>query len=76
MPPSAAGKKNRVFVGDAGAGETAAIFHTLIESARRCGLDPLACLHDILQRRPVTRLEDIHTLTQTALTKACQKSAA
>ncbi len=64
--PSAIGKKNYLFIGDAEAGETTAIFYTLIASARRRGLDPLAYLHDILRRRPVTHLDQIHTLTPAA----------
>lgn len=64
--PSAVGKKNYLFIGDAAAGETTAIFYTLIASARRRGLDPLAYLTDILRRRPVTHLDQIHTLTPAA----------
>lgn len=74
--PTAVGKKNYLFIGDAEAGETTAIFHTLIESARRRGLDPLAYLHDILQRRPVTALKDIHTLTPAAWAMAQKQKAA
>ena len=74
--PSALGKKNHLFIGDAEAGETTAIFYTLIDSARRRGLDPRAYLHDILQRRPVTPLDQIHTLTPAAWAKAREKKAA
>ena len=74
--PSALGKKNYLFISDAEAGETTAIFYTLIESARRRGLDPQAYLHDILRRRPVTPLEQIHTLTPAAWAKARRKKAA
>ena len=65
-----------LFIGDAEAGETTAIYYTLIESARRRGLDPQAYLHDILRRRPITPLDQIHTLTPAAWAKAQQKKAA
>ena len=74
--PSAIGKKNYLFIGDAEAGETTAIFYTLIESARRRSLDPQAYLHDILLRRPVTPLDQIHTLTPAAWAKAHHQKAA
>ena len=74
--PCAIGKKNYLFIGDAEAGETTAIYYTLIESARRRGLDPQAYLHDILRRRPITPLDQIHTLTPAAWAKAQQKKAA
>ncbi len=46
-----------------------------IESARRRCLDPLAYLHDILQRRPVTAVKDIHTLTPAAWAMAQKQKA-
>jgi transposase len=42
--PTAVGKKNWLFVGDADAGERSAIIYTLIESCRRRGLNPYAYL--------------------------------
>jgi transposase len=50
--PTAIGKKNWLFVGDAGAGERSAILYTVIESCRRRGLDPYAYLKDVLSRLP------------------------
>ena len=50
--PTAIGKKNWLFVGDADAGERSAIIYTLIESCRRRGLDPYAYLKDVLTRLP------------------------
>ena len=50
--PTAIGKKNWLFVGEADAGERAAIIYTLIESCRRRGLDPSAYLRDVLTRLP------------------------
>jgi transposase len=50
--PTAIGKKNWLFVGDAGAGQISAIIYTVIESCRRRGLDPYAYLRDVLTRLP------------------------
>ena len=50
--PTAIGKKNWPFVGDAEAGEHSAIIYTVIESCRRRGLDPYAYLKDVLTRLP------------------------
>ena len=50
--PTAIGKKNWLFVGDAGAGERSAIIYTVIESCRRRGLDPYAYLREVLTRLP------------------------
>ena len=45
--PSAVGKKNWLFIGDAEAGERSAILYTIIESCRRRGLDPFDYLRDV-----------------------------
>ena len=50
--PTAIGKKNWLFIGDAGAGQRSAIIYTLIECCRRRGLDPFAYLRDVLSRLP------------------------
>ena len=50
--PTAIGKKNWLFVGDAGAGQRSAIIYTLIECCRRRNLDPFAYLRDVLTRLP------------------------
>jgi transposase len=50
--PTALGKKNWLFVGEADAGERAAIIYTIIESCRRRGIDPYAYLKDVLTRLP------------------------
>ncbi len=50
--PTAIGKKNWLFVGDAQAGERSAIIYTVIESCRRRGLDPYAYLREVLTRLP------------------------
>jgi len=50
--PTAIGKKNWLFIGEANAGERSAILYTIIESCRRRHLDPYAYLRDVLARLP------------------------
>ena len=50
--PTAIGKKNWLFIGDAEAGQRSAILYTVIESCRRRGLDPYAYLREVLTRLP------------------------
>ena len=50
--PTALGKKNWLFMGDADAGERGAILSTIVESCRRRGIDPVAYLRAVLTRRP------------------------
>ncbi len=48
LAPTAIGKKNWLFVGEAAAGQRSAIIYTLIESCRRRGLDPYQYLREVL----------------------------
>ena len=50
--PTALGKKNWLFMGDADAGERGAIIYTVVESCRRRGIDPYTYLKDVLTRLP------------------------
>ena len=50
--PTAVGKKNWLFIGEAHAGNRSAIVYTLIECCRRRGIDPFAYLKDVLTRLP------------------------
>lgn len=50
--PTAIGKKNWLFIGDADAGQRSAIIYTVIENCRRRGLDPFAYLREVLTRLP------------------------
>ena len=50
--PTAIGKKNWLFIGEANAGERSAILYTVIESCRRRRIDPHAYLLDVLTRLP------------------------
>jgi hypothetical protein len=50
--PTALGKKNWLFIGEAQAGDRSAIIYTVIESCRRRGVDSYAYLKDVLTRLP------------------------
>jgi hypothetical protein len=50
--PTALGKKNWLFIGEASAGDRSAILYTLIESCRRRGIEPYAYLREVLTRLP------------------------
>ncbi len=50
--PSAVGKKNWLFIGDAGAGNRAAAFYTLLGNCRQLGIDAYAYLLDLFTRLP------------------------
>lgn len=50
--PTALGKKNWLFIGEADAGQRSAIIYTLVENCRCRGLDPFTYLRDVLTRLP------------------------
>ena len=50
--PTAVGKKNWLFIGQAEAGERSAILYTIIENCRRRGIDPSGYLRDVFTRLP------------------------
>jgi transposase len=50
--PTAVGKKNWLFIGQAEAGERSAIIYTVVENCRRRGIDPFAYLKDVFARLP------------------------
>ena len=50
--PTAVGKKNWLFIGEAAAGERSAIIYTIVENCRRRGIDPFAYLKDVFARLP------------------------
>jgi transposase len=68
--PTALGKKNWLFIGQAEAGERGAIIYTLIESCRRRGIDPYAYLKDVLTRLPRMTNHQIHEVTPEAWARA------
>jgi len=67
--PTALGKKNWLFVGEAAAGDRGAILYTLIECCRRRSIDPYAYLKDVLTRLPKMTNHQIHAVTPAAWTK-------
>src|SRR5271154_192101 len=68
--PTALGKKNWLFMGDADAGGRGAIIYTIIESCRRRGIDPYAYLQDVLTRLPRMTNHQIPEITPEAWAKA------
>lgn len=68
--PTAIGKKNWLFVGDAGAGQRSAIIYTLIECCRRRSQDPFAYLRDVLTRLPNMTNRQIQEVTPAAWQKS------
>ena len=50
--PTALGKKNWLFYGNANAGERGAVLYSIIESCRRHGVEPYSYLRDVLTRLP------------------------
>jgi len=68
--PTAVGKKNWLFVGEAGAGQRGAIIYTLVESCRRRNIDPYTYLRDVLTRLPKMTTGQIAEVTPQAWAKA------
>jgi len=71
--PTAIGKKNWLFVGEADAGERGAIVYTLIESCRRRGQDPYTYLREVLTRLPHMTNHQIPEVTPKAWSKLRRK---
>lgn len=67
--PTAIGKKNWLFIGEAEAGERSAIIYTIIESCRRRGIDPYSYLRDVLTRLPRMTNHQTHMVTPGAWAK-------
>lgn len=64
--PTAVGKKNWLFIGDATTGERSAILYTLIENCRLQGIDPYTYLRDLLSRLPYLTNRQIGSITPAA----------
>ena len=73
--PTALGKKNWLFFGDADAGRRGAILYTIIESCRCRGIDPYAYLRDVLTRLPTMTNWQIKHVTPEAWAKTSRSSA-
>jgi transposase len=72
--PTAVGKKNWLFIGDAEAGERSAIIYTIVECCRRRGIDPHAYLRDVLTRLPLMTNWQVKDVTPEAWAKAQTQS--
>ncbi|MBX7209432.1 MAG: IS66 family transposase [Verrucomicrobiaceae bacterium] len=75
--PSAIGKKNWLFIGDANAGERSAILYTIIEACRSRSIDPWEYLRDVLTRLPAMTNQQLDEVTPEAWAKArstCKRS--
>lgn len=70
--PTAIGKKNWLFIGEAQAGERSAILYTIIENCRRLGINPYEYLKDVLTRLPSMTNHYTHTLAPSAWLNASQ----
>jgi transposase len=68
--PTALGKKNWLFIGEAGAGERAAIIYTVIESCRRRGIDPYTYLREVFTRLPKMTNHQVKDITPAAWAKS------
>jgi len=64
--PTAVGKKNWLFFGEANAGERGAIIYTIIENRRCREIDPYTYLHDIFMHLPTATNWQIKDLTPEA----------
>jgi hypothetical protein len=73
--PTAVGKKNWLFVGDADAGWRSAVLYTLVENCRRLNMDPYAYLRDLLTRLPHITNWQIKDVTPKAWAKTQKNQA-
>jgi transposase len=70
--PTAIGKKNWLFIGEAEAGQRSAILFTIIEACRSRGIDPQTYLREVLNRLPTLTNRQIKEVTPEAWSKAQQ----
>jgi transposase len=76
IQPTKIGAKNWLFIGSEGSGKTSAIIFTLIESAKRHGLEPHAYLCELLHRLPQSSNQEIKNLTPESMAKIRAKKKA
>lgn len=72
--PTAIGKKNWLFIGEAEAGQRSAVLFTIIEACRSRGIDPQIYLRDVLTRLPTMTNRQIKDVTPAAWAKAHQSA--
>ena len=68
--PTAIGKKNWLFIGEAEAGQRSAILFTIIEACRSRGIDPQTYLREVLTRLPTLTNRQIKEVTPEAWAKS------
>lgn len=68
--PTAVGKKNWLFIGEAEAGQRSAVLFTIIEACRSRGIDPQTYLRDVLTRLPTLTNRQTKDVTPAAWVKA------
>jgi transposase len=64
--PTAVGKKNWLFIGEAEAGQRSAVIFTIVAACRQHGIDPFEYLREVLGRLPAATTSDIASLTPAA----------
>jgi transposase len=74
--PTKLGMKNWLFLGSEASGRTSAILFTIIESAKRHGLEPYAYIRHLLEALPITTNWNLHKLAPAAYAKSQNKAAA
>ena len=72
--PTAIGKKNWLFIGEAAAGDRSAIIYTVIENCRRRGLDPFSYLREVFTRLPSMTNWQVKEITPEAWAKTRQRA--
>jgi transposase len=72
--PTALGKKNWLFFGDADAGERSAIIYSIIESCRRHNIEPYTYLRDVLTRLPTMTNRQIKDIVPKAWAAAIRNT--
>jgi hypothetical protein len=68
--PTAVGKKNWLFMGEAAAGQRSAVLYTIIENCRRRGVEPYTYLREVLTRLPNMTNWQIKDVTPKAWAKS------
>ena len=74
--PTKLGAKNWLFFGSEGSGKTSAIIFTLVESAKRHGLNPYTYLLELLNELPTAKNDEIARFTPSAIARAKKAAVA
>lgn len=74
--PTAVGKKNWLFFGSEVSGKSSAILFTLVESAKRHGLDPHTYISHLLHTLPASTTGQFPEMTPAAYAKSLKQKAA